>query len=85
MPAVLRPRAATSVETCSVVRGDRSTARQFTDNRICFATLDWRGDGSVFAVSALDHGYRCGEHDERHHSDPQELLRSEIMAHQWNI
>ena len=64
---------------------DRSAARELTDKSIRFATLQRRGDGRVFATSALDHGYRCGEHDEHHRSDPQELLRSEIGAHQWNI
>jgi hypothetical protein len=85
MPAVLRPYAATGVETCGVVWRDRSTAREFTDKRICFATFRWRQDGHVFATSALDHGYRCGERDEHDRGKPQEVLRSEIGPHQWNI
>ena len=85
MLTALRPYAATGVETCGVVRRDRSTAREFTDKRICFATPRWREDGRVFATSALDHGDRCGEHDEHYSRDPQESLRSEIRAHQWNI
>jgi hypothetical protein len=82
MPTVLGPYAATGVETCGVVRGDRSTAREFTDKSVRFAALHRCRDGRVFATSALDHGYRCREHDEHHRSDPQELLRSEIRAHQ---
>jgi hypothetical protein len=85
MLTVLGPHAATGVEICSVVRCDRSTAREFTDKRICFATPRWREDGRVFATSALDHGDRCGEHDERYSGDPQDSSRSEIRAHQWNI
>jgi hypothetical protein len=85
MLAVLGPYAATGAKTCGVVRGDRSTARQFTDKSISLATYHWRWDGRVFARSALDHGYRCGERDERYSGDPQELLRGEIRAHQWNI
>jgi hypothetical protein len=71
MPAVLGPYAAAGIETCRFVPGDRSTAREFTDKSICFATFRWRWDGRVFA--ALDHSYRCGEHDEHHGSDPQHL------------
>jgi hypothetical protein len=56
MLTVLGPYAATGVETCSVLRGNRSTAREFSDNSVCFATFRWRGDGSVLAASALDHG-----------------------------
>jgi len=56
MLTVLRPYAAAGVETCGVVRRDRSTAREFSDNSVCFATFRWCGDGSVFAASALDHG-----------------------------
>jgi hypothetical protein len=52
---------------------------------VCFATFHWRWDGRVFTTSALDHGDRCGEHDKYHGGDPQELLRSEMGAHQWNI
>jgi hypothetical protein len=85
MPAVLRPYPATGVETCGVVRRDRSTAREFTDKSVRSAALHWCEDGRVFAVSSLDHGYRCGERDEHGSSDPQELLRREIGAHQWNI
>jgi hypothetical protein len=59
--------------------------REFTDKRICFASPHWRWNGRVFAASALDHGDRCDEHDEQHGGNPQELLRSEIRAHQWNI
>jgi len=85
MPTVIGPYAVTGVETCGVVRGHRSTARQFTDKSISLATFHWRWDGRVFARSALDRGYRCGEHDERHGGDPQDLFRDEIGAHQWNI
>ena len=85
MLTVLRPYAATGVQTCGVLRRDRSTAREFTDKSVCFATLHRREDGLFFATSALDHGYRRGEHDEHHGSDPRELLRSEMRAHQWNI
>jgi hypothetical protein len=82
---VLGPYAATGIETCGVVRRDRSTAREFTDKRVCFATFHWREDGRVVATSTLDHGYRCGERDEPYSSDPQELLRREMGTHQWNI
>ena len=85
MLTVLGPYAATGVETCGVVRSDRSTAREFIDKSVWFATFHWRQDGRVFAAPALDHGYRCGERDEHGSSDPQELLRREIGAHQWNI
>jgi hypothetical protein len=82
---VLGPYAATGVEYRGVVRRDRSTVREFTDKSVCLATPQWREDGRVFAASALDHGYRCGERDEHYSGDPQELLGSEIRAHQWNI
>jgi hypothetical protein len=85
MLTVLGPYAATGVETCGVVRSDRSTAREFADNSVCFASPLWRDNGRVFAASALDHGNRCREHDEHYGSDPQELLRSGMRAHQWNI
>jgi hypothetical protein len=85
MLTVLGPYAATGVETCGVARRDRSTPREFADNSVCFASPPWCDNGRVFAASALDHGYRCGEHDEHYGSDPQELLRSEMRAHQWNI
>jgi hypothetical protein len=70
MLAVLGPYATTGVETCGVVRSDRSTAREFADNSVCFATLHRCEDGRVFATSALDHSDRCGEHDEHYGSDP---------------
>jgi hypothetical protein len=57
MPAVLSPYAATGVESCGVVRRDRSTAREFTDKSVCYAS-HWRWDGRIFAASALDRGYR---------------------------
>jgi hypothetical protein len=82
---VLGPYAATGVKYGGVVRRDPSTAREFTDKRVCFATSQWREDGRLSAASALDHGYRCGEHDEHDNGDPQKLLRSEMRAHQWNI
>jgi hypothetical protein len=82
---VLGPYAATGVETGGVVRGDRSTAREFTDKNVCFAAPHWRWDGHIFAASALDHGCRCGEHDEHHGGDPQDLFWDEKRAHQWNI
>jgi hypothetical protein len=82
---VLGPYAATGVESRGVVRRDRATASEFTDKNVCFAALHWCENGRVFAASALDHGYRCGERDERYCGKPQELLRSEIRAHQWNI
>jgi hypothetical protein len=85
MLAVLGPCATTGGETCGVVRGDRSTAREFTDKSVRFAKLHWCEYGRVFAASALDHGNRCDEHDEHHGGNPQELLRGEIRAHQWNI
>jgi hypothetical protein len=85
MLTVLSPYAATGVETCGLVRNDRSTAREFADNSVCFASPHWRDNGRVFAASALDHGYRCREHDEHYGSDSQEVLRSEMRAHQWNI
>jgi hypothetical protein len=85
MLTVLGPYAATGVETCGVARSDRSTAREFTDKSVSLTTLHWRWNGRVFAASALDHGYRCREHDEHYGSDSQELLRSEMRAHQWNI
>lgn len=85
MLMVVGPYAAAGVETCGIVRGDRSTAREFTDKSVYFASPHWRDNGRVFAASALDHRYRCGEHDEHYGSDSQELLRSEMGAHQWNI
>jgi hypothetical protein len=42
MLTVLGPYAATGVETCGVVRRDRSTAREFTDKSVCFVTFHWR-------------------------------------------
>jgi hypothetical protein len=82
MLTVLGPYAAAGAETCGVVRSDRSTAREFADNSVCFASPHRRDNGRVFAASALDHGYRCDEHDEHHGGNPQELLRSEMRAHQ---
>jgi hypothetical protein len=78
MLTVLRPYAATGVETCGVVPRDRSTARKFIDVSFRFTTPHRRWDGRVFAGSALDCGYRCGECDEAYGSSPQELLRREI-------
>jgi hypothetical protein len=66
---ILCPYAAAGVETCGVVRGDRSTAREFADNSVCFASPHWRDNGRVFAASALDHGYGCREHDEHYGSE----------------
>jgi hypothetical protein len=85
MLTVLCPYAATGVETCGAVRGDRSTAREFTEKRVCFATFHWRKNGRVFDASTPDHGYRSGERDEHDRGKPQEVLRSEMGAHQWNI
>jgi hypothetical protein len=56
MLTVLRPFAATGVETCGVVRRDRSTARELADKRICFATPGRRWNSRDFASAALDHG-----------------------------
>jgi hypothetical protein len=39
---VLGPYAATGVETCGVVRRNRSTAREFTDKNLSLATFHWR-------------------------------------------
>jgi hypothetical protein len=85
MLAVLGPYAATGIETCGVIRGDRSTAREFTDKSISLATFHCHWDGRVFARSALDHGCRCSERDDPYSGSPQKLLRREIRAHQWNI
>jgi hypothetical protein len=85
MLTVLGPHATAGVETCSVVWRDRSTAREFTEKRVCFATPHRREDDRVFAASTLDHSYRSDERDEHHGGNPQELLRGEIWAHQWNI
>jgi hypothetical protein len=85
MLTVLSPCASTGVETCGVVRRNRSTTREFTDNRVCFASFHWRKNGRVFAMSALDHSDRCGEHDERYSGKPQRLFRDEKGTHQWNI
>jgi hypothetical protein len=85
MLTVFGPYAATGVECGNFVRRDRPTAREFTDKSVCFATPQWREDGRLSAAPALDHGYRCGEYDEHYSGDPQELLRGEIRAHQWNI
>jgi hypothetical protein len=82
---VLGPYAATGVETCGVVRRDRSTAREFIDKSVRFATPRRRWNGRDFGSSALDHGYRCGQRDEPYGGHPQELLRREMGAHQWNI
>jgi hypothetical protein len=56
MLTVLRPYAATGVETCGVVWSDRSTVRQFNEKSVSLATVHWRCGCRVFAVSALDHG-----------------------------
>jgi hypothetical protein len=56
MVTVLRPYAATGVETCGVVRRDRSTAREFTDKSVRFATPRRRWNDRDFGSSALDHG-----------------------------
>jgi hypothetical protein len=56
MVTVLRPYAAAGVETCGVVRRDRSTAREFTDKSVRFATPHRRWNGRDFGSSALDHG-----------------------------
>ena len=85
MLTVLGPYAAASIKCRGVVRHDRATARELTDKNVRFAALRRCRDGRVFATSALDHGYRCREHDEHYGSDSQELLRSEMRAHQWNI
>jgi hypothetical protein len=85
MLTVLGPYAAASIKCRGVVRRDRSTAREFTDKSVHFAALHWCEDGRVFAVSALDHGNRCDEHDEHDGGNPQKLLRTEMGAHQWNI
>jgi hypothetical protein len=85
MLTVLRPFAATGVETCGVLRRDRSTAREFTDKSVRFATPRRRRNGRDFGSSALDHGQRRGERDDRYSGSPQKLLRREIWAHQWNI
>jgi hypothetical protein len=82
MLTVLGPCAATDFEHYRVVRLYRPTAREVTDKRVCFAVPQWREDGRLFATSALDHGYRCGERDANYSGDPHELLRSEIRAHQ---
>jgi hypothetical protein len=82
MLAVLSPYAAAGFEDYGLARRDRSTARKFTDKSICFVTPQWRKDSRLSAASALDRGYDCSEHDQRHGRDPQELLRSEIRAHQ---
>jgi hypothetical protein len=82
--AVLSPYTATGVETCGAVRADRSTAREFSEKNLSLATFHWRKNGLLSAASALDHGYRSGERDERYSGSPQELRR-EIRAHQWNI
>ena len=85
MLTVLGPYATTDFEYRSIVRCDRSTAREFTDRSISLVTLHWRWNGLLSTTSALDHGYRRGEHDEHHGGNPQELLRREMGAHQWNI
>jgi hypothetical protein len=82
---VLGPNAATGFEDYCIVRRDRSTARKFADKSVSFVTPQRREDGRISAASALDHGHRCGERDEHHSGDPNELLRSEMSAHQWNI
>ena len=85
MLTVLGPYAATGFEYYGVVRRDRSTAREFADKSVRFAMLQWREGGRLSATSALDDGYHCGERDDRYSGNPQELLRNEIRAHQWNI
>jgi hypothetical protein len=85
MLTVLGPYAAAGVEYYGIVRRDRSTTRKFTDKSVCFVTPQWREDGHISAAPALDHGYQCGEHDDHYNSDPQELLKSEMRVHQWNI
>jgi hypothetical protein len=85
MLTVLGPYAATGVETCGVVRSDRSTARELTYKSVCLVTPRWRQDGRIFVSPAQDHSYRCGEHNEYESGNPQELLRNEIGVHQWNI
>ena len=77
MLTVLGPYATTGFEYCSIVRRDRSTAREFTDKCVRFAPLQRREDGRILAAPALDHGYRCGQRDKDYSRDPQELLRGE--------
>jgi hypothetical protein len=55
MVTVLGPDATTGVETCGVVRRDRSTAREFTDKSVRFATPRRRWNHRDFGSSALDH------------------------------
>jgi hypothetical protein len=82
MLTVLGPYATTGFEDYCVIRRDRSTARQFTDKSVRFATPQWRKDSRIFAASALEHGYRCSERDDHDSGDPQKLSRGEIGAHQ---
>jgi hypothetical protein len=56
MLTALGPYATTGVETCSVVRGDRATARELTDKSVRFATPRRHWNGRDFDSSALDHG-----------------------------
>jgi hypothetical protein len=81
MLTVLSPYAATGIETCGVVRCNRSAAGEIADKNVCFARPQWRKDGGVFTTSALDNGYRCHERDKRYSGNPQNLSRNEIGAH----
>ena len=85
MLTVLGPYAATGFEYYGVVRRDRSAARKFSDQSVSFSRPQWCEDGHIFAAPALDHGYQCGEPDDHYSGDPQELLKSEMRVHQWNI
>jgi hypothetical protein len=83
--AVLGPYATTEFKYRGIVGRDRSTARKFTDKGVRVAPLQRRKGGRILTAPALDSDYRCSERDKDDGRDPQELLRGEGGAHQWNI
>jgi hypothetical protein len=74
---ILSPYATAGFERGSIIRPDRSTAREFTDKGGRFAPPQRHEDGRILAAPALDHGDRCGERDRDYGRDPQKLLRGE--------
>ena len=77
MLTILSPHATAGFEHGSIVRRDRSAAREFTDKGVRFSPLQRPEDRRILAAPALDHGNRCGERDKDYGRDPQELLRGE--------
>jgi hypothetical protein len=85
MLTILGPEPATGFEYRGIVERNRSTARELMNDGIGFAGLQPCQDGCIFAAAALDYSFRYGEHDQHHSCGPQEALRGDVRAHQWNI